>query len=181
MVVRVRQDQDLQQKFQIQQGAMALFEVDVVGIRTVPLAPPALAHATDLQADLRRITLPRQDHVAPLAKALHERRVTGHRARAHQGLVLPDPGPLLLVFDETVQAGHQHALGTVRPQPRIDFIQATTPLDAGKPVHYPLRQSLVPAHRFQGSFAIAALAHARFVIQKHQIKVGREAQLAAAE
>ena len=95
--------------------------------------------------------------------------------------MLPRPGAAALIRHKGVQAADQQTLRAVRPQPRVDFIQAPAAGQHGEPVHHPLRQPLIPASALQRARAVAQHLCAATVVDEYQVQIGGEAQLLAAE
>ena len=117
------QHQVLQQELQVHQPALALLEVEQAISATVEFAAHARAHRHHVFAQLRSVAFARQGGGAHLLEPGRQRCVAGHAARAHQGLMLPGPGPLALVVAVAGQARDQQALAAVRTQAHVDVVQ----------------------------------------------------------
>jgi hypothetical protein len=118
--------------------------------------------------------------VAQRRKGRAQIRRAGQRSRAHQRLLFPGPGALLLVLGEAFQARHQHALGAVRAQAHVDFVQAAGSGLGAEQRHQLLRHAREIAWRLERPRAVRHRIGTG-VVQEHQVEVGIEAEFAPAD
>ncbi len=178
--MRIAQHQKLQQELQVHQPAFALLEVEQRRIAAIQLGAHAPAHRRHVRAQRRLRARTRQHLRAQRLEIGGKRRIPGDRARAHQRLVLPGPGALALVVAEAGETGHQQALGAVRAQAHVHVEQTAGTGAHAQQRHQLLPQARIPARRVQAARA-GGLRLRRGVVQEHQVEVGAEAQLLAAQ
>ncbi len=85
--------------------------------------PHAATHIDDRPAQLGAIANATQDVATDAIERGTDFLVAGHRSRAHQRLMLPDPCVVGLILLEGRERTHHRARLTRRPQARVDVVQ----------------------------------------------------------
>jgi hypothetical protein len=171
---RLRQHQELHDKFGVNHAAGAELDVEFVGLDRV-CAGHAVAHGGNFGTQAVRIAWRADHRLAHRIKAFVQGRITEHTARPCHGLVFPGPGgvgtALLLVVGVGGKAGDQQAGIAVGAQRRVNFIQvAFAGLDS-QPVDELAHQRGIDLRRV---FVVV-------VKDKHDVQIAAVAQFLAAQ
>ena len=118
---------------------------------------------------------------AGLGEAATEADVTGDRAGADQGLVLPGPGALLLVGGIGFEAADEQAGAAVGTQADVDFIEPARARQHGQKVHEALGEAGVVARTLERLLAIRFEGGMGAVVDEDEVEVRAEAEFDAAE
>ena len=139
-----------------------------------------LAHLANLGLQGRPLPRGGQDIATNGVKARLQRRVAIDHAGAHQRLMLPRPGLVLLIVGKRVSGGNQHPRRAGRAQPGVHFVENTGRGAGAEQMHDPLGQPQVELTAVNLPLAVGHHLR-RAVMEEHQVEIGAVAQLPTAE
>ena len=121
--MRVEQHQILGNELNIGNPALVGFDIKAIAVFITQVRAHFLAHLAHFR--LQRTALARGGHhiLTDGIELRFELRIAIHHAGAHQRLMLPRPGFVLLIVGKSLRGGNQHACRAGRAQTRIHFIQ----------------------------------------------------------
>ena len=139
-----------------------------------------LAHLANLGLQGRTIPHGGQNIAPNGVKSRLQRRVAIDHASAHQRLMLPCPGFVLLIIGKRVGGGDQHPRRAGRAQPGVNFVENTGRSAGAEQMHDPLSQPQVELTAVDLPLAVGHHLR-RTVMEEHQVEIGAVAQLPTAE
>ena len=162
--------QELGEKLYVDEPAGNLLQVPDV-LRSLFLLDPG-AHGPDVVRQFLLIAWPRQSGAKKLLDLGREfLRGGGNHPRPGQGHVLPGPGFLLLIGDETGQIGRKRAGIPRWPQAEIHLIERAFCGRRGESRHKTLGQPGVVLADRQRALAIGLAGVFRRFVQQDQVKI----------
>ena len=121
--MRIAQHQVLRDKLNIGNPALISFDIKAIAMFVAKVRAHFLTHFPPFGLQRTAFARGRHDRLADRIELRFELRIAVHHAGAHQRLMLPRPGFVLLIVGKSLRGGNQHACRAGRAQTRIHFIQ----------------------------------------------------------